>query len=55
MGASLVAISCLVWALKEKITNKKYSTFEYIVTNVLPVTGGISLILMGSIILYSLL
>lgn len=54
MGATLVAVSLLVWALKEKIIEKKLSTFQYIVTNILPLTGGTFLIIMGSIILQSL-
>ena len=55
MGASLVAVSLLVWTLKEKITNKKWSVFQYAVDTLFPIIGGIFLIFMGSIILYSLL
>lgn len=55
MGICLVAISLLVWSLKEKITNKKMSIFQYVVTNVFPVMGGTFLIFIGSTILYSLL
>ncbi|HEY3426876.1 MAG TPA: sulfite exporter TauE/SafE family protein [Negativicutes bacterium] len=54
MGTSLVVISLLVWYLKEKMTNKKLTGFQYIVTAVLPVMGGIFLVLMGSVILNSL-
>ncbi len=55
MGISLVAISLLVWTLKEKITSKKLFIFEYVVTNVFPVMGGIFLVFLGSTILSSLL
>jgi len=55
MGVSLVAVSLLVWSLKEKITIKNSSIVQYVVGNVLPVMGGLFLILIGSTILYSLL
>jgi len=55
MGVSLVAVSLLVWSLKEKITNKNLSIVQYVVTSILPVMGGLFLILIGSTILYSLL
>lgn len=53
MGVSLVAISLLVWSLKEKIIAKKLATLQYVVTTLLPLTGGLFLILMGAIILQS--
>jgi ABC-type nickel/cobalt efflux system permease component RcnA len=55
MGMSLVAISLLVWSLKEKLTSKKLSVFKYAVTNVFPVIGGVFLVFLGSTILSSLL
>jgi nickel/cobalt exporter len=54
MGASLVAVSLLVWSLKEKMANQKLATFQFAVTNILPIMGGVFLIFMGSIILHAL-
>lgn len=55
MGVSLVTVAFLVWSLKEKITPNKLSGFYYIITRVLPVAGGIFLVVIGSIMLYSFL
>lgn len=53
MGVSLIAVSLLIWSLKDRVLNKKLAGFQYFVISVLPIVGGILLIFFGSIILYS--
>lgn len=55
MGLSLVAVACLVWLLKEKVTIPKLSGFHYVLTRVFPIAGGIFLVVIGSTLLCSLL
>lgn len=65
MGVSLVAVSYLVWFLKEKIKtvcslnemteHNKMSSLYHTVTKVLPIMGGIFFVFIGSTILYTLL
>jgi nickel/cobalt exporter len=54
MGVSLVAVTLLVWLLKEKIVNQKLAAFQFAVTNILPIIGGVFLVFMGSVILHFL-
>jgi nickel/cobalt exporter len=54
MGVSLVVVALLVWSLKEKIANQKLAAFQFAVTNILPIMGGVFLVFMGSIILHFL-
>lgn len=54
MGVSLVAVTLLVWLLKEKIVNQRLAAFQFAVTNILPIIGGVFLVFMGSAILHFL-
>lgn len=54
MGVSLVAVTLLVWLLKEKIVNQKLAAFQFAANNILPVIGGVFLVFMGSVILHFL-
>ena len=55
MGLSLAAVAWLVWSIKEKIIPERHSTFHYVISTGFPVTGGLFLIIIGSLILSSLL
>lgn len=55
MGLSLVAVACLVWSIKEKMIPAKFSPFHYVITRILPIAGGIFLIVIGAVMLASLL
>lgn len=55
MGATLASVAGLVWSLKERIILRQQSAFHTLFAKVLPVSGGIFLVIIGLVLLNSLL